>query len=96
MRDPSIIFPELWIAQCAINNPRDIIDEELIYNAPKIIEQNGGSIIAPILWIGSDRMNTIHNPRDIIDEESIHNVPKIMDRNGVSIMQGNYGWRTHL
>ena len=49
MRDPSIIFPELWVARCAINNPKDIIDEEPINNAPKIMEQNGGSIITPVL-----------------------------------------------
>ena len=79
---PSIIFPELWIAQCAINNLRDIIDERLgaIYNAmhnPRNYE----------LHMKGD---TIHNPRDIIDEESIHNVPKIMERNGAFIMQRNY------
>jgi len=76
MRDPSIIFPELWIAQCMINNLRDIINEEPIYNAPN---RSGVFITAPILWIGSDRSSATHNPRGIIDERFIHNIPGIMD-----------------
>jgi len=81
MRDPSIIFPELWIAQCTINNLKDIIDQRAIYNAMRNPRNYG-------LHTKGD---TIHNPRDIIDEESIHNVPKIMDWNGAFIMQRNYG-----
>jgi len=41
MMDPSIIFPDLWIAHegGAIHNPRDIIDEEPIYIPREIIDE---------------------------------------------------------
>jgi hypothetical protein len=50
MGDPSIILPAIWIARCAIHNPRDIIDEEPIrkidygsergiHNAREIIDE---------------------------------------------------------
>jgi hypothetical protein len=47
MMDPSIIFPDLWIAHegGTIHNPRDIIDEEPIYNVPRIMDGNRASII---------------------------------------------------
>jgi hypothetical protein len=41
MRDPSIIYPELWIgsaATSAIHNPMDIIDGGSIHNIPGIMD----------------------------------------------------------
>ena len=58
----------------AIHNPRDIIDEEPIYNVPKIMDRDSG--------------RGIYNPRGIIDEEPIYNFQKIVDGNGASIIQG--------
>jgi len=56
MRDPSIIFPELWIAHefakgDAIHNPGDIIYEEPIHNVP-IMDQGRAFIMqGELLWM---------------------------------------------
>jgi len=49
MRDQFIISLGLWIIHVQSINPGDIMDDEPIYNAPKIMDQSRVSIITPIL-----------------------------------------------